>query len=176
MELVLVLLALAVLVGVALVKAVHIVPAGQAGLVERLGKFDRTLSPGLHVVVPLIDRVRRLVDLGEQVVTFEPQPIVTEDNRVVGIDSVIHFQVVDPAAATYQVADPVRAIEQVATTTLRNVVGGMDLEETLSSRTSIDVALRGVLDEATAAWGIRVLRFELKDIDTAPATGRPLGS
>ena len=144
---------------------VRIVPQARAGVVERLGRYTRTLDAGLTLIVPFIDRVKPLIDLREQVVTFPPQPVITEDNLVVGIDTVIYFTVTDPKAVSYEVANPLQAIEQLTTTTLRNVVGGMSLEETLTSRDSINGQLRGVLDEATGRWGIRVNRVELKSVE-----------
>jgi regulator of protease activity HflC (stomatin/prohibitin superfamily) len=148
-----------------LVRTIRIIPQARAGVVERLGRYSRTLTPGLAIVVPFIDRVRVMVDLRETVVSFPPQPVITEDNLVVNIDSVIYFQVTDPKAATYEIANYIQAIEQLTVTTLRNVIGGMDLEETLTSRDQINGQLRGVLDEATGRWGIRVNRVELKAID-----------
>ncbi|HEX6197029.1 MAG TPA: SPFH domain-containing protein [Jiangellaceae bacterium] len=155
----------AVLVLVMLAKSVRIVPQARAGIVERLGRWHRTLEPGLTVVVPFIDRVLPYIDLREQVVSFPPQPVITQDNLVVEIDTVIYYQVTDPKAATYEIANYIQAIEQLTTTTIRNVIGGMDLERTLTSREEINNALRGVLDEATGKWGIRVNRVELKAID-----------
>jgi len=146
-------------------RAVRIVPQARAYVIERLGSYSRTLDAGLNTVVPFIDRVRTRVDLREQVVSFAPQPVITEDNLVVRIDTVLYFQVTDPKAATYEVANFIQAIEQLTVTTLRNVIGGMDLERTLTSREQINGALRGVLDEATGKWGIRVNRVELKAID-----------
>ena len=154
-----------VVVLVALVKAVRIIPQARAAVVERLGRYHRTLVPGLTLVVPFIDKVGRLIDLREQVVSFPPQPVITEDNLVVNIDTVIYFQVTDPRAATYEISNYIQAIEQLTVTTLRNVIGGMNLEETLTSRDQINGQLRGVLDEATGKWGIRVNRVELKAID-----------
>ena len=148
-----------------LVKTVRIIPQARAGIVERFGKYKETLPAGLNVVVPFVDRVRYLIDLREQVVSFPPQPVITEDNLVVSIDTVIYFQVTDPVAATYEIANYIQAIEQLTMTTLRNIVGGMDLEETLTSRDQINSGLRGVLDEATGKWGIRVNRVELKAIE-----------
>jgi regulator of protease activity HflC (stomatin/prohibitin superfamily) len=148
-----------------LARAVRIVPQARAMVVERLGRFHRTLTPGLALVVPFIDRIRERIDLREQVVSFPPQPVITEDNLVVGIDTVIYFQVTDPRAATYEIADFIRAVEQLTVTTLRNVVGSMNLEATLTSRDQINAQLRGVLDEATSKWGVRVNRVELKAID-----------
>jgi regulator of protease activity HflC (stomatin/prohibitin superfamily) len=155
----------AVLVLIALFRTVRIVPQARAGVVERLGRYSRTLTPGLTIVVPFIDRVREMVDLRETVVSFPPQPVITEDNLVVNIDTVIYFQVTDPKAATYEIANYIQAIEQLTVTTLRNVIGGLDLEDTLTSRDQINGQLRGVLDEATGKWGIRVNRVELKAID-----------
>jgi regulator of protease activity HflC (stomatin/prohibitin superfamily) len=146
-------------------RTVKIVPQAQAGVVERLGRYSRTLTPGLTLVVPFVDRVRAVIDLREQVVSFPPQPVITEDNLVVSIDSVIYFQVTEPKAATYEIANYIQAIEQLTVTTLRNVIGGMALEKTLTSRDDINGQLRGVLDEATGKWGIRVNRVELKAID-----------
>jgi regulator of protease activity HflC (stomatin/prohibitin superfamily) len=155
----------AVIVLVTLARTIRIVPQARAAVVERLGRYSRTLTPGLVMVVPFIDRVRPLIDLREQVVSFPPQPVITEDNLVVSIDSVIYFQVTDAKAATYEIANYIQAIEQLTVTTLRNVIGGMALEKTLTSRDDINGQLRGVLDEATGKWGIRVNRVELKAID-----------
>ena len=146
-------------------RTVRIVPQARAGVVERLGRYSRTLTPGLALVVPFVDRMRPLIDLREQVVSFPPQPVITEDNLVVSIDTVIYFQVTDAKAATYEIANYIQAIEQLTVTTLRNVIGGMALEKTLTSRDEINAQLRGVLDEATGKWGIRVNRVELKAID-----------
>src|SRR5438552_2401701 len=157
--------AVAVLVLVTLARTIRIVPQARAGVIERLGRYQRTLSPGLALVVPFVDRLRPLIDLREQVVSFPPQPVITEDNLVVNIDTVIYFQVTDARAATYEVANYIQAIEQLTVTTLRNVIGGMELEHTLTSRDQINGQLRGVLDEATGKWGIRVNRVELKAID-----------
>jgi regulator of protease activity HflC (stomatin/prohibitin superfamily) len=150
---------------ITLARAVRIVPQARAMVVERLGRYHRTLTPGLALVVPFVDRIRDRIDLREQVVSFPPQPVITEDNLVVGIDTVIYFQVTDPRAATYEIANVIRAIEQLTVTTLRNVIGGMNLEATLTSRDQINGQLRGVLDDATGKWGIRVNRVELKAID-----------
>src|SRR6266498_1634436 len=160
-----VLLVVAGLVLLTLGRTIRIVPQARAGVVERLGRYSRTLSPGLAIVVPFIDRVRDMMDLREQVVSFDPQPVITEDNLVVSIDTVIYFQVTDAKAATYEIANYIQGIEQLTVTTLRNVIGGMELEETLTSRDQINAQLRGVLDEATGKWGIRVNRVELKAID-----------
>ncbi len=160
-----VLLVVAGLVLLTLARTVRIVPQARAGVVERLGRYSRTLTPGLSIVVPFVDRVREMMDLREQVVSFEPQPVITEDNLVVSIDTVIYFQVTDAKAATYEIANYIQGIEQLTVTTLRNVIGGMALEKTLTSRDEINNQLRGVLDEATGKWGIRVNRVELKAID-----------
>ena len=160
-----VLLVVAGLVLLTLGRTVRIVPQARAGVVERLGRYSRTLNPGLAIVVPFVDRVRDMMDLREQVVSFDPQPVITEDNLVVSIDTVIYFQVTDAKAATYEIANYIQGIEQLTVTTLRNVIGGMALEKTLTSRDEINNQLRGVLDEATGKWGIRVNRVELKAID-----------
>src|SRR6266699_3801714 len=160
-----ILLVVAGLVLLTLGRTVRIVPQARAGVVERLGRYSRTLTPGLSIVVPFVDRVRDMMDLREQVVSFEPQPVITEDNLVVSIDTVIYFQVTDAKAATYEIANYIQGIEQLTVTTLRNVIGGMALEETLTSRDEINGQLRGILDEATGKWGIRVNRVELKAID-----------
>jgi regulator of protease activity HflC (stomatin/prohibitin superfamily) len=164
-----VLLVVAALVLFTLARTIRIIPQARAGVVERLGRYSRTLTPGLTIVVPFVDRIRDMIDLREQVVSFDPQPVITEDNLVVSIDTVIYFQVTDPKAATYEIADYIQGIEQLTVTTLRNVIGGKELEETLTSRDDINAQLRGVLDEATGKWGIRVNRVELKAIDP-PAT------
>ena len=160
-----VLLVVAGLVLLTLGRTIRIVPQARAGVVERLGRYSRTLTPGLAIVVPFVDRVRDMMDLREQVVSFDPQPVITEDNLVVSIDTVIYFQVTDAKAATYEIANYIQGIEQLTVTTLRNVIGGMALEKTLTSRDEINNQLRGVLDEATGKWGIRVNRVELKAID-----------
>ena len=152
-----------------LAKTVRIVPQARAGIVERFGKYKQTLPAGLNIVVPFVDKVRYLIDLREQVVSFPPQPVITEDNLVVSIDTVIYFQVTDPIAATYEIANYIQAVEQLTMTTLRNIVGGMDLEQTLTSREEINHGLRGVLDEATGRWGVRVGRVEIKGIDPPPS-------
>src|SRR5919112_3641655 len=160
-----VLLVIAFVVLLVLARTVRIVPQARAGVVERLGRFNRVLDPGLSILVPFIDRLRPLIDLREQVVSFPPQPVITEDNLTVNIDSVIYYQVTDPQAATYEISNYIQAIEQLTVTTLRNVIGGMTLEQTLTSRDEINNQLRVVLDEATGRWGIRVNRVELKAID-----------
>jgi regulator of protease activity HflC (stomatin/prohibitin superfamily) len=160
-----VLVVVAFFVLIVAIRTVRIIPQARAGVVERLGRYSRTLTPGLTIVVPFIDRVRPLVDLREQVVTFQPQPVITEDNLVVQIDTVLYFTITDPKSVTYEVANPLQAIEQLTVTTLRNVIGGITLEQALTSRDSINSQLRVVLDEATGRWGIRINRVELKSID-----------
>ena len=150
---------------VTLTRAIKIVPQATAGIVERLGKYHKTLSPGLNLLAPFVDRMRPLIDMREQVVSFPPQPVITEDNLVVSIDTVVYFQVTDARAATYEIRNYLGAVEQLTTTTLRNVVGGLNLEQALTSRDNINSQLRIVLDEATGKWGIRVSRVELKAID-----------
>jgi len=157
------------LAGFIVVKTIRVVPQAMAGIVERFGRYHRTLHAGLNIVVPMVDRLRPLIDLREQVVSFPPQPVITKDNLVVSIDTVIYFQVTDPRAATYEVANFITAVEQLTVTTLRNVVGGMDLETTLTSRDQINDELRRELDEATGKWGIRVGRVELKAIEPPPS-------
>ena len=146
-------------------RSIRIVPQATAGIVERFGRYHRTLSAGLNMVTPFVDRLRPLIDLREQVVSFPPQPVITRDNLVVSIDTVIYFQVTDARAATYEVANYITAVEQLTVTTLRNVVGGMELEHALTSRDQINNELRKELDEATGKWGIRVGRVELKAIE-----------
>ncbi len=159
------LLVIAIFVVVVIFRSIRIIPQAYSGVVERLGRYQRTLSPGLNLLVPFIDRLRPLVDMREQVVSFPPQPVITEDNLVVSIDTVVYFQVTDARAATYEIANYLSAVEQLTTTTLRNVVGGLNLEEALTSRDNINGQLRVVLDEATGKWGLRVSRVELKAID-----------
>jgi regulator of protease activity HflC (stomatin/prohibitin superfamily) len=156
---------IALVVIIVIGKSVRIVPQAQSWLVERLGRYSHTFEAGLHLLIPFVDRVRAQVDLREQVVSFPPQPVITSDNLVVSIDTVIYFQVTDPKSAVYEIANYIIGIEQLTVTTLRNVIGSMDLEQTLTSRDQINGQLRGVLDEATGRWGIRVNRVELKSID-----------
>jgi len=151
------------------VKTVRIIPQARAANVERFGRYRRTLVAGLNFVVPVLDRVKPLIDLREQVVSFENQPVITEDNLVVHIDTVLFFQVTDPRAADYEIVDYATAIEQLSATMLRSVIGSMDLEQTLTSRDRINAMLRGVLDEASGKWGIRVTRVEIKALDPAPS-------
>ena len=162
----LVVLALLVLFAlVVIARTIRIVPQATSIIIERLGRFSRTLDAGLHLLIPFVDKPRAVVDLREQVVSFPPQPVITSDNLVVSIDTVIFFQVNEPRSAVYEIANYIQGIEQLTVTTLRNVVGSMDLEQTLTSRDQINGLLRGVLDEATGKWGVRVNRVELKSID-----------
>ncbi|MEV4671945.1 MULTISPECIES: SPFH domain-containing protein [Actinomadura] len=153
----------------AVMRAVWIIPQARARNVERLGRYHRTLEPGISFVVPFVDRVKPLLDLREQVVSFKAQPVITEDNVVVHIDTVLFFQVTDPRAADYEIVNYIKAIEQLTATTLRNVIGTLDLEATLTSRDRINTALRGVLDDASGKWGIRVTRVEIKAIEPPPS-------
>ena len=146
-------------------RTVRVIPQARAGVVERFGRYSRTLQPGLTIVMPFIDRVRPLIGLREQVVTFPPQPVITEDNVSVGIDTVLYFTITDPKSASYEVANPLQAIEQLTVTTLRNIVGDLTLEETLTSRDRVNDKLRAVLDERTGKWGIRINGVEIKSID-----------
>ncbi|WP_270240357.1 SPFH domain-containing protein [Kocuria marina] len=167
---VIVLLTVVVLAAViALIKAVRIVPQSRAGIVERLGKYQSTLNPGLHFLIPFIDRLLPLIDLREQVVPFPAQSVITEDNLVVGIDTVVYFQVTDPRAATYEITNYIQAVDELTSATLRNVVGGLNLEETLTSRDKINAELRGVLDSTTGRWGIRISRVDIKEITPPPS-------
>jgi regulator of protease activity HflC (stomatin/prohibitin superfamily) len=153
------------LVALITVKTVRIVPQARARNVERLGRYRKTLEPGMNVIIPFVDRVKPLIDLREQVVSFIGQPVITEDNLVVKIDTVLFFQVTDPRAADYEIVNYIQAIEQLTATMLRSVIGSMDLEVTLTSRDKINTMLRGVLDDASGKWGIRVTRVEIKAID-----------
>jgi regulator of protease activity HflC (stomatin/prohibitin superfamily) len=142
-------------------RTVRIVPQARAGIVERFGRYQRTLNPGLTVLMPFVDSLKPLIDLREQVVSFPPQPVITQDNLVVQIDTVLYFTVNDPKSVTYEVANPLQAIEQITVTTLRNVIGSLTLEDALTSRDHINAQLRTVLDEATNKWGVRVNRVEI---------------
>ena len=147
------------------IKTVRIVPQARARNVERFGRYRKTLEPGMTFIIPFVDRVKPVIDLREQVVSFNGQPVITEDNLVVLIDTVLFFQVTDPRAADYEIVDYIQAIEQITATMLRSVIGSMDLEQTLTSRDKINTRLRGVLDDASGKWGIRVTRVEIKAID-----------
>src|SRR6202165_3795799 len=146
-------------------RTIRVIPQARAGVVERLGRYSRTLEPGLTIVTPFIDRVRPLVDLREQFVNCAPQSVITEDNVVVGIETVLYFTITDPRSATYEIANPLQAIEQLTVTTLSNVIGGLTLEATLTARENVNTELRIVLDEATGKWGIRINRVEIKSVD-----------
>jgi len=154
-----------VLMFVFVARTVRIVPQARARNVERFGRYRKTLQPGMNFIIPFVDRVKPLIDLREQVVAFKGQPVITEDNLVVHIDTVLFFQVTDPRAADYEIVNYIQAIEQITATMLRSVIGSMDLEQTLTSRDKINALLRGVLDDASGKWGIRVTRVELKAID-----------
>jgi regulator of protease activity HflC (stomatin/prohibitin superfamily) len=162
------LIALLIVLAVVIViagRSVRIVPQAQAAVIERLGRYIRTQSAGLTVLVPFVDRMRPRIDLREQVVSFPPQPVITSDNLTVNIDTVIYFQVTDPRSATYEIQNYTQAVEQLTITTLRNVVGSLNLEQALTSRDAINTQLRGELDVATGPWGIRVARVEIKAIE-----------
>jgi regulator of protease activity HflC (stomatin/prohibitin superfamily) len=163
------LIVIALFVVLVLVRSVTIVPQAQAKVVERLGRYSRTLSPGLALLVPFVDRVRATIDLREQVISFPPQPVITSDNLQVGIDTVVYFQVTDPRLAVYGIANYITGMEQLTTTTLRNVVGGLNLEGALTGRDGINSQLREVLDGTTGPWGLRVARVEIKAIDPPPS-------
>jgi regulator of protease activity HflC (stomatin/prohibitin superfamily) len=164
-----VLAVVALFVVITLARTIRVIPQARAGVVERFGRYSRTLNPGLVLVVPFVDRIRRTVDLREQVVAFPPQPVITQDNVVVNVETVIYFQITDPKSATYEIADSLQAIDLLSVTTLRNVIGAMTLDQTLTSRDQVNDQLRGILDDATGKWGIRIHRVELKAIDP-PAT------
>jgi regulator of protease activity HflC (stomatin/prohibitin superfamily) len=153
-----------VLIAVLLIRSIRIIPQATAGVVERLGRYHKTINAGVNLVFPFIDVIRRNIDLREQVVDFKPQSVITEDNLVISIDTVIYYQVTDPKAATYEIANFVLGIEQLTVTTLRNKVGSLDLEDALTSREEINATLRSVLDDATGKWGVRVNRVEIRDI------------
>lgn len=160
---------IAILVIITIARSVKIVPQQRAGIVERLGRYNRTFEAGPHLMIPFVERIRTMVDRREQVVTFPPQSVITEDSLNVNIDTVVYYTVTQPRDATYEIANFIQGIEQLTITTLRNVIGSMDLERTLTSRDEINNALRGVLDEATGKWGVRVNRVELRAIDPPPS-------
>jgi regulator of protease activity HflC (stomatin/prohibitin superfamily) len=164
---VLVIIAVALVV-FAVMSTVRVVPQARRYNVERFGRFRTTLQPGLNFIIPMVDRINTRLDVREQVFSSRPQPVITEDNLVVNIDTVLYYQITDPRAAAYEVANYLQAIDQLTVTTLRNVIGSMDLERTLTSREEINAQLRTVLDEATGKWGIRVNRVEIKAIDPPP--------
>jgi regulator of protease activity HflC (stomatin/prohibitin superfamily) len=156
---------IALVVVLTVVRSVRIIPQARARNVERFGRYRKTLEPGMNFIIPFVDRVKALIDLREQVVSFKGAPVITEDNLVVLIDTVLFFQVTDPKAADYEIVNYIQAIEQLTATMLRSVIGSMDLEQTLTSRDKINTLLRGVLDDASGKWGIRVTRVEIKAID-----------
>ncbi|MDO4174681.1 MAG: SPFH domain-containing protein [Eubacteriales bacterium] len=159
-----VILILVLIVLVVLVSNVKIVPQAKAYTIERLGSYQGTWQTGLHFKIPLIERIARKVTLKEQVVDFEPQPVITKDNVTMQIDTVVYFQITDPKLFTYGVENPMAAIENLTATTLRNIIGDLELDETLTSRDVINTKMRSILDEATDAWGIKINRVELKNI------------
>src|SRR3954447_24502669 len=159
----------ALIVVITVLRSIRVVPQQRMDVVERLGKYQRTLKPGLNLLVPFVDAVRTKVDMREQVVSFPPQPVITSDNLVVSIDTVLYFKVVDPVRATYEIANFLQAIEQLTVTTLRNVIGSLDLEKALTSREEINRHLSSVLDETTGRWGIKVTRVEIKAIEPPPS-------
>jgi regulator of protease activity HflC (stomatin/prohibitin superfamily) len=161
--------AVLLLVVVTISKTLRVVPQQRMDVVERLGRYQRTLKPGLNMLVPYLDQVRTKVDMREQVASFPPQPVITSDNLVVSIDTVLYYKVIDPVLATYEIANFIQAIEQLTVTTLRNVIGSFDLEKALTSREEINRHLSGVLDETTGRWGIKVTRVELKAIEPPPS-------
>jgi regulator of protease activity HflC (stomatin/prohibitin superfamily) len=150
-------------------KMVRIVPQQRMDVVERFGRYRRTLGPGLNVIAPYVDRVRNKVDMREAVQSFPPQPVITSDNLVVSIDTVLYYRVINPKDATYEIASFIQGIEQLTVTTLRNVIGSMDLEQTLTSREVINRHLQAALDETTGKWGVKVTRVEIKAIEPPPS-------
>ncbi len=165
MEVLVPIIVLAALVTFVVASAIRIVPQARRYNIERFGRYQRTLQPGLNLLIPLVDRVNTKLDIREQVYSSDPKPVITEDNLVVAIDTVLYYQITDPRAAAYEVSDYLKAIDQLTVTTLRNLIGSMDLESALTSRETINVRLREVLDAATGKWGIRVNRVEIKAID-----------
>jgi regulator of protease activity HflC (stomatin/prohibitin superfamily) len=154
---------------VTLIRSVRVVPQQTMEIVERLGKYNRTLKPGLNLLLPFLDSVRKKLDMREVVTSFPPQPVITSDNLVVSIDTVLYYKVIDPFRATYEIANYLTAIEQLTVTTLRNVIGSLDMEKALTSRDDINRHLSGVLDETTGRWGIKVTRVEIKAIEPPPS-------
>ena len=157
-------IALVIFVVIAFIRTIRVIPQARAGIVERLGRYHTTFHPGLHIVIPVLDRLLPLIALREQVVSFPAQSVITEDNLVVGIDTVVYFQVTDPKAATYEITNYIRAVDELTSATLRNVVGGLNLEQALTSRDQINTELRGVLDSTTGRWGLRISRVDIKEI------------
>ena len=159
-----ILIAIGVIVLILLVTNIHVVQQSRAFVVERLGAYNTTWGVGPHIKLPIIDRVAKRVSLKEQVVDFAPQPVITKDNVTMQIDTVIYFQIIDPKLYTYGVEHPMSAIENLTATTLRNIIGDLELDQTLTSRDHINTKMRAILDEATDPWGIKVNRVELKNI------------
>ncbi|MBR6391529.1 MAG: SPFH/Band 7/PHB domain protein [Lachnospiraceae bacterium] len=159
-----VVIALLVIIIVVLVTCIKVVPQANAFVIERLGAYQQTWSVGLHIKMPIFDRVAKRVTLKEQVVDFAPQPVITKDNVTMRIDTVVFYQITDPKLFTYGVENPIMAIENLTATTLRNIIGEMELDQTLTSREVINTKMRASLDEATDPWGIKVNRVELKNI------------
>ena len=153
-----------VLVILLVVTNIRIVPQAQAYVIERLGAYYQTWSVGLNLKIPFIDRIEKKVTLKEQVVDFKPQPVITKDNVTMQIDTVVYFQITDPKLYTYGVDYPMSAIENLTATTLRNIVGDLELDQTLTSRDTVNTKMRAILDEATDPWGIKINRVELKNI------------
>ncbi|MEE3428794.1 MAG: SPFH domain-containing protein [Ruminococcus sp.] len=159
-----VLILILLIVLIVVVRCIKIVPQAHAYVIERLGAYSTTWSTGLHLKVPFIDRISKKVSLKEQVVDFPPQPVITRDNVTMQIDTVVYFEITDPKLYTYGVENPLAAIENLTATTLRNIIGDLELDSTLTSRDTINDKIRIILDEATDAWGIKVIRVELKNI------------
>lgn len=155
---------LVVLVVVIIAKTIRIIPQSYAYVVERIGAYNRTCTVGLHIMIPLLDRIANKVSLKEQVLDFAPQPVITKDNVTMQIDTVVYFQITDPKLFTYGVVRPLNAIETLTATTLRNIIGDPELDETLTSRDIINSRMRSILDEATDPWGIKIHRVEVKNI------------
>lgn len=159
-----IIIAIIVLLLIAVIRNIKVVPQAHAFVVERLGAYYKTWGTGLHMKIPFIDRISKKVSLKEQVVDFPPQPVITRDNVTMQIDTVVYFEITDPKLYTYGVERPLSAIENLTATTLRNIIGDLELDSTLTSRDTINDKIRIILDEATDAWGIRVIRVELKNI------------
>ena len=165
---IIVILVLLIILLLIIICNIKIVPQAQAYVMERLGAYHSTWGTGLHVKIPFVDRISRKVSLKEQVVDFPPQPVITKDNVTMQIDTVVYFQITDPKMYTYGVERPISAIENLTATTLRNIIGDLELDHTLTSRDVINTKIRVILDEATDAWGIKVNRVELKNILPPP--------
>ena len=155
---------LLILIVVIIAKTIRIIPQSYAYVVERIGAYNRTCTVGLHIMIPLLDRIANKVSLKEQVLDFAPQPVITKDNVTTQIDTVVYFQITDPKLFTYGVVRPLNAIETLTATTLRNIIGDLELDETLTSRDIINSRMRSILDEATDPWGIKIHRVEVKNI------------